>query len=160
MFYNVQTIVKKSENMLPHRKQIFVMLLWVVGMAAGCRQDSHPPTVVPTLPAVETIPPSPTSAPATPVAIASATPPPAPTVTPPPAPRKEVTICLGQEPETLYLHAGFALSRAHVWQALYENLYTELDYAYQTRGLTKIPTLASDDLITSSMLTYSPHTWG
>lgn len=133
--------------MLPHRKQMLVVLLWVVGMAAGCRQDPPPllPATEVTRLVVETTAASPTTAPATPVAVASTTPTTAPTVTPLPAAPKELIVCLGQEPETLYLHAGFALSRTHVWQALYENLYTQLDYAYQARGLAKIPTIEDGD---------------
>lgn len=131
--------------MLPRRKRLFVALWWVVGMAVGCRQDPPPPTVETTRPVVETIAAPPTPALATPVAAATSAPTAEPTVTPLPADPKELTVCISQEPETLYLHASFALSSMHIWQAIYENLYTQLNYEYQARGLVKIPTLEDGD---------------
>lgn len=131
--------------MLPRQKHMFVGLLWVVGALVGCRQAPSPPTVETTRPVVETIAAAPTSAVATPVAATAATPTVSPTAVPLPADPKELTVCLSQEPETLYLHADFSLTSTHVWQAIYENLYTRLNFDYEARGLVKIPTLEDGD---------------
>ncbi|MGD2077134.1 MAG: ABC transporter substrate-binding protein, partial [Chloroflexota bacterium] len=72
-----------------------------------------------------------------------------PTDTPVPAPPKELVICMGQEPETIYPYGQTQPSDAaeHIWQGLYENLYTSLSYDYQARGLEKVPNLADGDAV-------------
>ena len=72
-----------------------------------------------------------------------------PTATPEPAPPKELTICIGQEPETLYPYGEAWPSEAaeHIWQAIYENMFTSLSYDYQARGIEKIPSLADGDAV-------------
>ena len=73
----------------------------------------------------------------------------APTPTPEPRTPKELVICIGQEPETLYPYGRARPSEAaeHVWQGLYENMYTSLAYDYQAHGIEKIPSLADGDAI-------------
>ena len=75
------------------------------------------------------------------------TPSPAPSQTPtlPPSPTpepKRLTICLRDEPESLYLYEGAEDEAArHVWQALYDGPTDHRDYEQQPVILTEIPTL-------------------
>jgi peptide/nickel transport system substrate-binding protein len=74
-------------------------------------------------------------------------------IEPTPAPEqalpKELVVCIGHEPATLYPYAQPRPSDAaeHIWQGLYENMYTSLSYDYQARGLEKIPSLADGDAV-------------
>jgi peptide/nickel transport system substrate-binding protein len=72
-----------------------------------------------------------------------------PTATPLTAPPKELVVCIGQEPQSLYPYGQARPSEAaeHVWQGLYENMYTSLSYDYQARGLEKMPSLADGDAV-------------
>lgn len=60
---------------------------------------------------------------------------------------KELVICLGQEPESLYPYSRPRISPAanHVLQGIYEAMYTTLSYEYQARGIEKMPSLADGD---------------
>ncbi len=85
----------------------------------------------------------------TPEPTATNTPEPTPTNTPTatPEPPKEVTICMAQEPLSLYLYGDTSLVATAVRHALYENLYTSLDYQYQPQGLEKLPNLLDSDVV-------------
>jgi peptide/nickel transport system substrate-binding protein len=138
-------------------------IILVVTVVAACRTDApageqstevvpapteageeEPDDIPPTAAATATV---------APTAVVESTPtsPPtlAPTLTPTPAPLKELVICIGQEPESLYPYGQIRPSEAaeHVLQGLYENLYTSLSYDYQARGLEKIPSLADGDAV-------------
>ncbi|MCA9918355.1 MAG: hypothetical protein KC445_10415, partial [Anaerolineales bacterium] len=76
--------------------------------------------------------------------------PPEPTATPAPPtatplPPKPMTICLGAEPASLFLYGDESLAATAVRHALYENLYTTLNYDYQPQGLQKLPSLDEGD---------------
>ncbi|UCG24523.1 MAG: hypothetical protein JSW55_00525 [Chloroflexota bacterium] len=73
----------------------------------------------------------------------------APTATPEITTPKELVICIGQEPDTLYPYGRSRPSDAaeHIWQGLYEPMFTTLSYDYQARGLEKIPGLADGDAV-------------
>ena len=79
----------------------------------------------------------------------TATPIPSPTATNTPThtpePPKEITICMGDEPISIYLYGDESLAATAVRHALYENLYTSLSYQYQPQGLEKLPSLADGD---------------
>jgi peptide/nickel transport system substrate-binding protein len=64
----------------------------------------------------------------------------------PPA-RKDLVICMAQEPATLFPYAGGTLAQTAVMHAIFENNYTTLAYDYQPRGLEKIPSLADGDAV-------------
>jgi peptide/nickel transport system substrate-binding protein len=72
-----------------------------------------------------------------------------PTATPEITTPKELVICIGGEPETLYPYGRARPSEAaeHIWQGLYEAMYTTLSYDYQARGLEQIPGLADGDAV-------------
>lgn len=73
-----------------------------------------------------------------------------PTTTPGPVPEtgKHLTICMSQEPSTLYWHGHSTLFEEAVLHGLYENDLTTLSYGYQPQGLEKIPSLANGDTAT------------
>ena len=80
----------------------------------------------------------------TPEPTAAASPTPAPP-TPTPLPPKPLTVCLGAEPTSLFLYGDDSLAATAVRHALYENLYTTLNYDYQPQGLQKLPSLDEGD---------------
>ena len=65
--------------------------------------------------------------------------------TPTPLPPKMMTICLGAEPASLFLYGDDSLAATAVRHALYENLFTTLNYDYQPQGLQKLPSLDEGD---------------
>ncbi|MEZ4590334.1 MAG: ABC transporter substrate-binding protein [Chloroflexota bacterium] len=65
--------------------------------------------------------------------------------TPTPLPPKPMTVCLGAEPTSLFLYGDDSLAATAVRHALYENLYTTLNYDYQPQGLQKLPSLDDGD---------------
>lgn len=58
---------------------------------------------------------------------------------------KELIICMGQEPDTLYPYGSSMLASTAVQHAIFENNMTTLSFAYQAQGLEKIPNLADGD---------------
>ncbi|MBA4421205.1 MAG: hypothetical protein C0391_08655 [Anaerolinea sp.] len=93
----------------------------IAGLLAAC--SSAP--VEPTAPSVTAVP--------------SATPiPPTPTTLP-----RELTICLGEEPESLFLYNGtYSQSMLTVWEAIYDGPVDYVDYQYQPVILEQLPDLA------------------
>lgn len=73
-----------------------------------------------------------------------------PTLEPTPTPSEELTVCMVNEPTSLYLYdtplfGVAALAKQAVLHAVYENLYTTLSYSYQAQGLEKLPALDDGD---------------
>jgi len=62
---------------------------------------------------------------------------------------KEVVICIGEEPDSLYPYSRSRLSQAttHVLEGIYESMFTNLAYSYQARGIEKLPSLADGDAV-------------
>jgi peptide/nickel transport system substrate-binding protein len=62
-------------------------------------------------------------------------------------PPKELTICLSEEPATLYPYARAVAGEParHIWPSLYEPMVTNLSYEYQARGIVKLPSMADGD---------------
>ncbi|MEZ4593273.1 MAG: peptide ABC transporter substrate-binding protein [Chloroflexota bacterium] len=65
--------------------------------------------------------------------------------TAPQAGTKDLIICMGQEPDTLYPYGSSMLASTAVQHAIFENNITTLSFAYQAQGLAKIPSLADGD---------------
>jgi peptide/nickel transport system substrate-binding protein len=84
----------------------------------------------------------PTGVKTTPTAAVSPTPPPAPTAA---APARVLTICLGEEPNTLFPLANLNDSALSVLAAIDDGPIDTLDYNYQTVILKKLPSLADGD---------------
>jgi peptide/nickel transport system substrate-binding protein len=74
----------------------------------------------------------------------TATPSPSPSPTPKP---KNLVICMAAEPDTLYLYGGSMLATSAVQHGIYENLITNLSFAYQAQGIEKVPALANGDAL-------------
>ncbi len=62
---------------------------------------------------------------------------------------KEVVICIGEEPNSLYPYSRPRLEQAttHVLEGVYESMVTSLGYSYQARGIEKLPSLADGDAV-------------
>jgi peptide/nickel transport system substrate-binding protein len=60
---------------------------------------------------------------------------------------KLLTICVGQEPSTLYPYGRSQqdIAVTHLLHGIYENMFTTLTYDYQPRGVEKLPSLADGD---------------
>ncbi len=97
------------------------------------------------------------------VLVAACAPKPVPTPTPavipvsdpqtaPPTILKELYICMVSEPEDLFLYSSPHFTAAAVHHALYENLYTTLDYDYQAQGLVKLPNLDDGDAVVNQVM--------
>ncbi|NLF02702.1 MAG: hypothetical protein GX601_17180 [Anaerolineales bacterium] len=75
--------------------------------------------------------------------VVTATPSPAPTATPEPDQSKVLTVCLLDEPDTLYLYGGSRLPAAlHVMAALYDGPIDYVNGTYQPVILEALPSLA------------------
>lgn len=70
---------------------------------------------------------------------------PAPPTAAPAANTKDLIICMGQEPDTLYPYGSSMLASTAVQHAIFENNMTTLSFAYQAQGLANIPSLADGD---------------
>ncbi len=70
------------------------------------------------------------------------TPIPSPTPSPTPEP-KTLTVCLPDEPDSLYLYGTDSLAAQHVWQAIYDGPLDSRNYAYQPVILTDLPSIAN-----------------
>jgi peptide/nickel transport system substrate-binding protein len=66
------------------------------------------------------------------------------TLTPTPIPR-QLTICLAQEPETLYLYGNSSPAQRHVLQAIYDGPIDIREYGFEPVILKKIPNLMDGD---------------
>ena len=77
------------------------------------------------------------------VAVASPVPTQAPTDTPPPP--RNLTICMGSEPSSLFLYGDNSLAARSVRQAIYDGPFDEKNYEVQPVLLEKKPGLADGD---------------
>lgn len=104
------------------RYLILILALTVVGAVLAACQPSTP-TVMPTLPAAETLP--------------------TPTITT--EPPRSLTVCLGQEPATLYAYGSTTRSSWSVLEAIYDGPVDTRDFVSQPVILEKIPSLSDGD---------------
>lgn len=65
---------------------------------------------------------------------------------------KQIVLCLGGPPVSLYPYGDDTTAALGLRQALYESLYTTTGYDYQARGLEKIPSLADGDAVIRKVL--------
>jgi len=78
------------------------------------------------------------------------TPIPSPTPSPTPEPRI-LTVCLPDEPDSLYLYGTDSLAARHIWQAIYDGPLDSRTYAHQPVILTDLPTLANGGAIVETV---------
>jgi peptide/nickel transport system substrate-binding protein len=88
-----------------------------------------------------------TSAPPLPSASPAPTRSPAPLLPLTPAVPQELTLCLADEPQSLYLYARPESGRDHVLAALYDGPIDSHDYQFQPVLLTKLPSVADGDAV-------------
>lgn len=86
----------------------------------------------------------------TPLQPASTQTPVLPTITPTPAPRS-LTICLGQEPRTLYPYGGSSRSQWSVLEAIYDGPFDTRQFSAQPVILQKLPAFADQDAVVNSV---------
>jgi peptide/nickel transport system substrate-binding protein len=74
---------------------------------------------------------------------------PTPTLTPTatPIPERTLTICMGDEPDTLYPYGGSMLAASNILDAIYDGPIDSRGYAYQAIILEKLPSLADGDAV-------------
>ncbi len=72
---------------------------------------------------------------------------PTPTPAPTTAVPNSMTICLGQEPDTLYVHGGVMLAAGHIRSAVYDGPIDSRSFAYQSVIVEKLPSLADGDAV-------------
>jgi len=58
-----------------------------------------------------------------------------------------LTVCLGAEPDTLYLYGGNMMSQRHILEAIYDGPIDERSFEHQAVILEKIPNLADGDAV-------------
>jgi peptide/nickel transport system substrate-binding protein len=68
-----------------------------------------------------------------------------------PAGPKDLIICMAQEPDSLYPYGTSMLAASAVQHAIFENNTTTLSYAYQARGLEKVPSLNDGDAVVNEV---------
>jgi peptide/nickel transport system substrate-binding protein len=72
-------------------------------------------------------------------------------VTPTPAPEsrppKNLVVCMGQEPDTLYPFGSAMPAARAVQHALFDDLITNRSFSYQASALEKVPSLADGDAV-------------
>ncbi|MFW6136145.1 MAG: peptide ABC transporter substrate-binding protein [Chloroflexota bacterium] len=120
-----------------HRSRLPVLaMLLLVTILAACQMPTRPaPTDVPD-------PSSPTpQAPPT----EEATPLPTPTATP--VPPKELTICQGEEPDTLFIYGALSQAARNVLDAVYDGPIDVRSYRPEAVILERLPTLENGDAV-------------
>lgn len=108
---------------------LITLLLFTAALLSGCNAPGGSEPAQPTVPAL------PTTAP---TAI--------PTPEPTPEPR-QLTICLGQEPSSLYLYASSTRSTWSVLEAVYDGPIDRVNYTSQPVILEKMPELSAGDAV-------------
>lgn len=77
---------------------------------------------------------------------------PAPPLPPTPAAPQELTICLPEEPQSLYLYARPEPGREHLLAALYDGPIDSAAYSYQPVLLDKLPSVADGDAVINAVM--------
>ncbi len=115
-----------------HRLTWLVLLL--MGLVTGC---ADPITPDPTA----TMDPTSTATP-------SSTPTPVPTSTPTatPLPPKELTVCQGEEPNTLFIYGGPSRASRNVLNAIYDGPIDKRDHTFEPVILERLPSLEGGDV--------------
>ena len=97
------------------------------------------------------------SAPPAPSATAATAPTPVPVLAPTPTPvssqkdQRTLDICIGVEPDTLYLYGQTMLATDHIHEAIYDGPIDSRGFSHQAVILEKLPSLADDDAVTETV---------
>src|SRR3972149_4664426 len=114
----------KNELLKPTRVRLFVLLVLLTSIA--CSSQSPDPAGT-----------------STPQILTAAAP--TATITPTPIPPRFLTICLGPEPEPLFLYGDQSLAANSVRQAIYDGPYDLLNFEMQPVILEKRPNMSDGD---------------
>jgi len=71
--------------------------------------------------------------------------------TPTPEPPEELTVCLGREPQSLYIYANSSRSQWSVLEAIYDGPIDRVDYIDQPVILTSLPSAANGDSVLTAV---------
>ena len=104
----------------------FLLALLVAALMAACQAQPTPPPVT----ATETVVPSPTIEPS-----------------PTPVPPRTLTVCLAEEPQTLYPYGGSSRSMWNVLESVYDGPFDTRAFSTQPVILEKLPSLADGDAV-------------
>jgi peptide/nickel transport system substrate-binding protein len=77
---------------------------------------------------------------------------PTPSQTPTPAPQKTLTICLGDEPASLYMYANLGTSARSVLSAIYDGPIDSNSFAYQPVILKDLPNLENGEALLETVM--------
>jgi peptide/nickel transport system substrate-binding protein len=75
----------------------------------------------------------------------------APTLTATPVPSRTLTVCLGEEPNTLYPLDGPNAAARSVLEAIYDGPFDAVGFNYQATILQRVPSVASGDALIESV---------
>lgn len=127
--------------MISRYKMVFLLvgLLSVAGLLASCSSEGGDQPTPTSMGQERTAEVTQTSA--------TATTPPTPT-TPP----RRLTVCLAEEPETLFIYGGDSAAQRNVLQAVYDGPIDQVGYEYQPVMLEKLPSLADGDALIAPVL--------
>jgi len=114
------------------------LFLAILGTLYACARST--PTITPSPDVTSTVIPSAT------LVITTPTPESTATRTPVPQPRT-LTICMFEEPDTLYINGGNMLAAANIWAAIYDGPIDSTGYSFHPVILEKLPSLADGDAI-------------
>ena len=107
--------------------RIFCIAALSLIFLTGCRTDN--PILTPTVVQATSLPATPTKSPT-------------PTTEPP----RALTVCMGQEPNSLFLYNDGSAAARNIRQAIYDGPVDQLDYQYEPVILERIPSLANQDV--------------
>lgn len=130
---------------------LMLILLVLVGCSQENGDDVGDPAETATTPAVvaetgETAVAAPeTGDTAEPPVTATASPTPGPTATPTRVPTGSLTVCMAQEPASLFLYGPDSYAARVVREAIYDGPIDTREYGYQAVILEKIPSLSDED---------------
>lgn len=110
--------------MVPRHKNIFITGLLALVLLAACGERTTALQPSPTLVSTPTVLPTPT-----------------------PAPPSELTICLGREPQGLYIYGSSSRAQWSVLEAVYDGPIDRRGYIDQPVILTQIPSEANGDIL-------------
>lgn len=130
-------------------KPTAAIVLLLLVCVAGCRRDDESKPTPTTQPTPDTRPAEATDAPdpSTPVPTPlEVEPTPIPSPTPVVEP-KVLVVCMATEPADLYLYGADTPAKKGILHGIYENLVTNLGYAYQAQGLEKLPDIDDGDAV-------------
>jgi peptide/nickel transport system substrate-binding protein len=65
----------------------------------------------------------------------------------PTTPPRRLTICLGAEPETLFIYGGISLAQSQILEAIYDGPIDTIGYQYHPVILEKLPDIADGDAV-------------